>query len=150
MYEDGHGVAQNYREAAKWYRLAAEQGIALAQFNLGLLYENGQGVPQNSKEAVKWFRLAADKGMRVHSSIWAAICHQGHEGIPQDYKEAMRCTVWLRNKASRLRSAPSATMYHSAKALRRTTRRRAVVPVLAAEQGDAPAQRASPACIYPW
>ncbi len=41
------------------YRLAAEQGNAYAQFNLGFMYDNGQGVPKDYKTAVKWYRLAA-------------------------------------------------------------------------------------------
>jgi hypothetical protein len=47
------------KEAVKWYRLAAEQGDATAQYNLGLMYYEGQGVPQDNKEAVKWWRLSA-------------------------------------------------------------------------------------------
>jgi len=35
MYRKGQGVSQNYKTAAKWFRLAAEQGDAAAQFNLG-------------------------------------------------------------------------------------------------------------------
>ena len=46
MYAKGHGVPQSYAEAVKWYRLAAEQGFAMARANLGLIYKNGQGVPQ--------------------------------------------------------------------------------------------------------
>ena len=46
----------------KWYRLAAEQGNASAQYNLGVMYQNGQGVPQDYKTAVKWYRLAAEQG----------------------------------------------------------------------------------------
>jgi TPR repeat protein len=30
-----------------WYRKAAEQGHASAQFDLGVMYANGQGIPQN-------------------------------------------------------------------------------------------------------
>ena len=56
------GVPQNYAEALKWYRLAADQGDASAQYNLGVMYDNGQGVPQNYAEALKWYRLAADQG----------------------------------------------------------------------------------------
>ena len=41
MYTFGQGVPQNYTEAAKWYRLAAEQGNAQAQYNLGFLYAEG-------------------------------------------------------------------------------------------------------------
>jgi len=31
MYEFGEGVPQDYKEAARWYRLAADQGDAHAQ-----------------------------------------------------------------------------------------------------------------------
>jgi TPR repeat protein len=31
MYENGQGVLQDYAEAVKWYRLAADQGVAAAQ-----------------------------------------------------------------------------------------------------------------------
>ena len=52
----------NYAEAVKWYRIAAEQGDADAQFNLGLLYNNGDGVTQNYTEAAKWYHKAAEQG----------------------------------------------------------------------------------------
>ncbi len=47
MYADGYGVVTNDAEAARWYRLAAEQGNAKAQYNLGIMYVNGEGVPQD-------------------------------------------------------------------------------------------------------
>ena len=37
----------------EWKPLA-EQGIAEAQYNLGLMYSNGQDVPRDDEEAVKW------------------------------------------------------------------------------------------------
>ncbi|TVS20791.1 MAG: hypothetical protein EA424_02165, partial [Planctomycetaceae bacterium] len=37
-YYEGRGVVQDYAEALKWYRKAAEQGRSYAQFSLGLLY----------------------------------------------------------------------------------------------------------------
>jgi TPR repeat protein len=52
----------NYATALRVYHSLAEQGSAVAQFNLGLMYDIGQGVPQNYPEAVKWYRLAADQG----------------------------------------------------------------------------------------
>src|SRR4029077_12512676 len=55
----GQGVPQDYAEAAKWYRKAADQGFAEAQSNLGAMYAKGQGVPQDYVEAYKWFDLAA-------------------------------------------------------------------------------------------
>ena len=55
----GQGVPQNYAEAVKWYRKAADQGDARAQFNLGIMYAKGEGVPQDYVQAHKWVNLAA-------------------------------------------------------------------------------------------
>ncbi|MQN44566.1 tetratricopeptide repeat protein, partial [Segatella copri] len=63
-YNNGHGVAQSYEEAVKWYRKSADQGDSAAQFNLGCCYENGQGVPQCYDEAIKWYRKSAEQGYR--------------------------------------------------------------------------------------
>jgi len=41
MYTNGEGVVQDYAEAAKWYRKAAEQGYARAQSALGFMYNTG-------------------------------------------------------------------------------------------------------------
>ena len=37
------GVEQDYVEAVSWYRLAAEQGYADAQYALGAAYSQGRG-----------------------------------------------------------------------------------------------------------
>ncbi|WP_236376310.1 tetratricopeptide repeat protein [Mesorhizobium muleiense] len=60
-FEDGVAADKHgdYVEAAKSYRLAADQGHAKAQFNLGHMYATGLGVPQDYVEAMKCFRLAA-------------------------------------------------------------------------------------------
>ncbi len=62
MYAKGQGVPQDYTEAVKWYRLAVEQGDAVAQANLGLMYAKGQGVAQNDIQAYMWETLAAAQG----------------------------------------------------------------------------------------
>jgi TPR repeat protein len=62
MYHEGQGVAQDYAEAIKWYRLAAAQGYADAQFALGLMYDLGQGVAQNYVRAHTWWNIIAATG----------------------------------------------------------------------------------------
>ena len=62
MYDNGQGVPQDYSEAVKWYRLAADQGDAYAQNNLGVMYAKGQGVPQDYVLAHMWFNLSAAQG----------------------------------------------------------------------------------------
>ena len=47
-----------YREAAKWFLKAAEQGHTEAQRIIAKYYFYGTGVPQNSTEAMKWLRKA--------------------------------------------------------------------------------------------
>jgi len=62
MYRNGQGVPKNYKIAAKWLRLAAEQGDAGAQTNLGNAYGRGQGVIQDNVYAHMWFNIAASSG----------------------------------------------------------------------------------------
>lgn len=66
MYANGQGVAQNFYEAAKMYRLAGTQGHIGAQVNLGSMYDEclGNG-PCNSEQAANWYRRAADQGDAV-------------------------------------------------------------------------------------
>ncbi len=61
IYMYGEGISQDFDEAAKWFRLAAEQHHRRAQFMLGVLHWSGDGVPQDYDKAVKWFRLAEDR-----------------------------------------------------------------------------------------
>ena len=62
MYADGEGSPQDYAERAKWLRKVADQGVADAQYHLGITYDRGDGVPQNYAEAYVWFSIAAANG----------------------------------------------------------------------------------------
>jgi TPR repeat protein len=46
----------------KWYQLAADQGYAKAQHNLGLMHANGRGLPQDFMIAHQWLELAVQAG----------------------------------------------------------------------------------------
>ncbi len=63
MHGNGKGVAKDYSEAIKWWKLAADQGNDKAQYSLGLMYEKGKGVKQNLKTAKKWFQFASNQGL---------------------------------------------------------------------------------------
>ena len=60
--ERGVGVKQDYAQAVNWYRKAADQDHAFAQYNLAVLYIKGNGVKKDTAEAVKWFRKASING----------------------------------------------------------------------------------------
>ena len=83
LYYTGQGVPQDYAEAARWYRLAADQGLAEAQYNLGLMYAEGEGVPRDDAEAVRWYRLAADQGDAEAQKNLGLMYGLG-QGVPQD------------------------------------------------------------------
>ena len=91
MYVKGHGVAQDYKAAVKWYTLAAEQGYTSAQNGLGTRYKNGEGVAQDYKAAVKWYTLAAEQGHAPAQYNLGVIYYIGR-GVLQDYKAAVK---WL-------------------------------------------------------
>ena len=46
----------------QWFRKAAEQGDANAQFNLGVMYGSGRGVPQNYKQSYVWSSVSLANG----------------------------------------------------------------------------------------
>ena len=87
--------SKDYAEAVKWYRKAAEQGHADAQYNLGICYRNGYGVTQDNDEAVKWYRKAAEQGL-ASAQCNLGYCYEKGKGVPQDEKEAVK---WYRKAA---------------------------------------------------
>jgi len=63
-----HYEGKDEPEAARWFRLAADQGHVLAQFQLAGKYARGEGVPQDDVLAHMWANLAgsrADEDARV-------------------------------------------------------------------------------------
>ena len=59
--------------------MAADQGDAQAQHNLGVMYCSGQSVPQNTSEALRWFHKAQEQADE--------IAKQGIELIMQAMRE---------------------------------------------------------------
>jgi hypothetical protein len=79
-YFEGHGVAQDFEESARWMRKAAEQGFVGAQFKLGAYYEEGVGVPKSDLDAYVWSScaIAAIRGTELEDKLLRdkALLHQ--------------------------------------------------------------------------
>lgn len=86
-YFYGDKVEQDYRQAAKWYRKAAEQGNVDAQYHLGICYNDGLGVKKDSLKALEWYRKAADQG-NASAQYYLGICYYIGSGVEQDYRQA--------------------------------------------------------------
>jgi uncharacterized protein len=89
-FERGIVVRQNYREAARWYRLSAMQAYPGAQYKLCELSEQGRGVPQDYQEALRWCGLAADQGHGHAMFMLGRLYHTGH-GVQRD---VVRAHMW--------------------------------------------------------
>ena len=76
-------VEKKYTEAVVYFRKAAEQGDAKAQFSLGCCYEYGYGVLKNQEEAVKWYRKAAEQGDTMAQTN-LGICYEYGRGVAKD------------------------------------------------------------------
>lgn len=90
----GHFPNYSAQLAVKWYRKAAEQGHAEAQYRLGNIFETGRPsgggmlggsrrIDVDSAEAATWYRLAAEQG-HVVAQIWLGRMYERGEGVPQD------------------------------------------------------------------
>lgn len=93
LYLTGMEVAQDYKEAVRWYRMAGESGDPLAQRVLAELYAAGEAVPQNRLASLRWYRKAAEGGdavaqCRVGIYIWATL------------NDPVRAHMWLNLSAS--------------------------------------------------
>ena len=85
----------DYATAYTHYKALAEQGNAIAQFNLGIMYKKGYGVPKNNTNAVGWFRKAADQGDAIAQYQLGKMYLSGH-GVLQNYVEALK---WIQGSA---------------------------------------------------
>ena len=95
MHNNGQGVPQDYAAAVSRYRKAADQGVADAQTNLGVMYFNGLGVPQDDAAAVSWYRKAADQE-NATAQYNLGVMYENGRGVPQDYAAAVS---WYRKAA---------------------------------------------------
>ena len=94
-YYHGDGVPRNYEEAARLFRLLADQGYAEAQEYLGRMYYRGTGVNTDYTEAARWYRLAAEQG-RAEPQWWLGYMYDNGIGVPQDLEAAVQ---WYRMAA---------------------------------------------------
>jgi TPR repeat protein len=94
-YANGDGVMKDTMEAVKWYRKAADQGVARAQCNLANCYYHGQGVAKDYAETVKWLRKAAEQNY-ARAQYDLGYCYENGCGVMKDYAEAVK---WYRKAA---------------------------------------------------
>jgi len=96
-YFNGWGSPRNSEKAATWFRKAAEQGYAEAQFYYGwicagMVGSDGSGIPQDNVQATFWWRKGAEQG-HADSQHYLGEYYACGWGVEQDYTQA---AFWLR------------------------------------------------------
>lgn len=113
------------QEAVRWWRKAAEQGDAGAQFRLGLACSDGRGTAKDEEEGFRWIKKSAEQGNADAEGILGAMYYA--EAAPrrthrrqQGGSDRPRCT----GTATVLSWRASGICTHPVKAWRRMLRRR--------------------------
>lgn len=82
FYNGNKGFPQDFTEAVKCFRKAAEYGLPDAQYSLAVCYANGQGVERNYGNALSWMRCAAEQGDKMaieqlakREALWISRSH---------------------------------------------------------------------------
>lgn len=85
LYRRGLGVEQNDRKAAKWLKIAAEKGNALAQYNLANIL-SGQN---KNRDAIQWYLRSANQGNADSMYKLGVLIYNG-QGVKKDRGIAIR------------------------------------------------------------
>lgn len=67
IFANGAGIHE-YDKAFKWFSIAAENGSAEAQYNLGIAYEKGVGTKVDFEKAKYWYKKSASLGYETAKS----------------------------------------------------------------------------------
>lgn len=73
--------------AAYWWRIAANQGDAQAEYKIGLAYYMGYGVSVDDPVAVGWFQKAADQN-QPDAEDWLGFAYENGYGVDKDMSMA--------------------------------------------------------------
>jgi hypothetical protein len=76
-------------QAVSWYRRAAEQGFAQAQFNLAQMLAAGRGARRDEVEAARLYRQAAELG-HLEAQFNLGVRFANGNGVAQDNAQAYK------------------------------------------------------------
>jgi hypothetical protein len=85
----------DYAGAMRWFSMAAGQGDAVAEDDVGELYFFGHGVPVDYAKAMVWYRRSAAQGNATAQDGIGALYARG-QGVAVNYGEALK---WFRLSA---------------------------------------------------
>lgn len=82
-----YGLKQ-YEMAIACYKVAADSGMAVAQFDLAYALYNGEGIDRDYTSAALWFKRAANQNF-AKAQYNLAYCYMNGRGVPRNYDKAL-------------------------------------------------------------
>lgn len=119
-YEDGvnAALAGDFDRAYAEFKIAADEGLNMAQYNLGILYFTGQGVKQDLGEAFRWTLAAAEQGHTAAQANLASLYFEG-QGTRKDEDKAVEWYMEAARAGHGASAYTLATMYQKGSAVKR-------------------------------
>jgi len=98
--------AGDYDTAIRLFTEAAEGGLAIAQYNLGVLYYSGEGVTQDYRKAFEWTLQAAEQG-HINAMVNLGVLYYNETGV-----NSPLMSVWPLSLISRSRNYREAARWY--------------------------------------
>ena len=92
-YGKGEGVAANFTESFKWFKIAAENGHSDSMYFVGGFYLSGTGIERNPLESEKWMLKAAQRGNKDAQQALVLFYRDG-AGEPAVPRNAAKAKYW--------------------------------------------------------
>lgn len=92
-------MAEQNEEAVKYFRLAADQGLAEGYFGLGGMFATGEGVGRDLAAARQWITRAAEAGHKHAVHVVAVAYMKGGLGIAEDERRSPEALQWIERAA---------------------------------------------------
>ena len=85
-------MEKDYKEAVRWYKIAAERKYRGAMYALARMFQRGRGTKKNYSKAIQWFRLA-NQLKHPSAPYQIARMYEAGQGVLKDRAQAIR---WYR------------------------------------------------------
>jgi hypothetical protein len=96
--DEANGIAQDEKEAFRWFSSAADHGSLPAQTKMGFLYWSGRGVPKDLNKAYFWTvvaRTRGDEGNRDLGSLLSSSMTRAQSAAIEE-----QAGFWLRGQST--------------------------------------------------
>ena len=86
----------NEKEAFKWFKISAEQGMIFGMINVANFLKQGTGVKQNYRDAFKWYNIAILSYKKIvnykHADTWEYMVIPSNNRHIKDIKKSLKST----------------------------------------------------------